>query len=308
FQEKFNVTSYNAMSFAIITIQAFAGWWINGFIVSVLCVSWMKKKIFNSNEKIVLVLGCCRFVDFCITWVYSFLSIIYPHCIYVHPMSQIFSSITSFLHSINVWVSACLCVFYCIKIANFQHTFFIYLKIKIDRVVPWMLFGSGLLALVMAVFSYDVSDRAIFKNINSTAAKIIGTLSVGTDEHIFIMFLISAFVLTTAFVVVIFSTLLLLFSLWRHKHRMQANSMRNFNMDAHIKAIKSILFFFCIYSISFTGFILMLFYATKREYLQLFFISIFQPALAVCHSLILIFSNPKLEKTLRRTLSCFKLK
>ncbi|KFV70981.1 Taste receptor type 2 member 9, partial [Dryobates pubescens] len=300
--EKLNVTSHDAMAFVIITLQTFAGMWINGFIVSVLCVAWVKKNIFNSIEKILLFLGCCRFVDLCITWVYSFMSVIYPHCFYVHPIPQIFSAILGFFNSSNVWVSACLCVFYCIKIANFQHNFFIYLKIKIDRMVPWMLFASVLLALVMAVFSYDITDRAVFKNLNSTAAKIFGTLSVRTDEHIFLMFLISAFALTTAFMVVVFSTLLLLFSLWRHKRRMQANSMRNLNMDAHIKAIKTILFFTCIYSINFTGFILLLLYGTKREYLQIFFVSIFQHALSVFHSLILIFSNPKLKKALLRTL------
>ncbi|NXF96722.1 TA2R9 protein, partial [Eubucco bourcierii] len=306
--EKFNVTSYDAMAFVIITIQAFAGLWINGFIVCVLCVAWVKKKSFNSNEKILLVLGCCRFGESCITWVYAFLKLIYAQCFDVNPIPQMFAAILSFFNSSNLWVSACLCVFYCIKIANFQYTFFIHLKGKIDRIVPRLLFGSLLVALSMALLGYHVSDRAVFKNFNSTSTNILGTLSVRTEEYVFLMFLISTFVLTTAFTVAIFSTFLLLSSLWRHKRRMQANSMKNLNMDAHIKAIKSILFFICIYSINFTGFLLLLFYVRKKKYLQMFFMSLFQHSLPVAHSLILIFSNPKLEKTLLRTLTCFKLK
>ncbi|NXX49919.1 TA2R9 protein, partial [Tricholaema leucomelas] len=307
-QEKFNVTSYDAMAFVVITLQTLAGMWINGFIVSVLCVSWVKKRLFNSNEKILLLLGSLRFGDLCISWVYSFTSMIYPQCYYVYPIPQIFASIIRFLDSSNVWASACLCVFYCLKIANFQHTFFIYLKGKIDRIVPWLLFGSVLLALVMGILGFDTTDRPIFENFNSTDIIILGTLSVRTDGHSFLMLSISVFISTTAFMVAIFSTLLLLFSLWRHKCRMQANSMRNLNMDAHIKAIKSILFFIFIYSINFIGFILILIDATKKKYLPILFVLILQYALPVVHSLVLIFSNTNLEKTLLRTLPWCKWK
>ncbi|KFV70989.1 Taste receptor type 2 member 8, partial [Dryobates pubescens] len=297
-----SVTPYNAMAFVNITLQTFAGLWINGFIVSVLCVAWVKKKIFNSNNKILLFLGCCRFGDLCITWVFSFLSIIYPQCFYVHPMPQMFSSIRTFLYFCNLWVSACLCGFYCIKIANFRLTFFIYLKIKIDRMVPWLFLVSVLFALVMGILDYDITYTAIVKNLNSTTLKNFWAASVKIDEHLHTMFLIIGFTLTTMFTVVICFALLLLFSLWRHKCRMQANSMRNLSMDVHIKAIKSILSFIFLYSISFTGSILSLIHANKMETLLMFFILIFQYALPVTHSLILIFSNPKLEKTFLRTL------
>ncbi|XP_064002812.1 taste receptor type 2 member 40-like [Pogoniulus pusillus] len=306
-QEKFNVTSYDAMAFAITTIQAFAGLWINGFIVCVLCVARVNKKIFNSSEKILLVLGCCRFGESCFTWVYSFLTLIYAQCFYVHPMPQMFAAILSFFHSSNMWASASLCGFYCVKIANFQHTFFIYLKRKTDRMVPWLLFGSLLVSLSMAFVGYYTTDRD-FKISSSTATKHLGILSFTRDGLIFLLFLISGFESSTAFIAAIFSALLLLSSLWRHKCRMQANSMRNLNVDAHIKAIKSILFFICIYSINFTGFLLLVFYFGKKEHLRMFFMSLFQHALPVAHSLVLIFSNPNLEKTLLRTLTCFKLR
>ncbi|NXX49918.1 TA2R9 protein, partial [Tricholaema leucomelas] len=306
-RETFNVTSYDAVAFGITSIQAIAGLWINGFIVCVLCVAWVKKKLFNSSEKILLFLGCCRFGESCVTWVYSFLTLIYAQCFYLHPMPQMFAALLSFSNSSNTWASACLCGFYCVKIANFQHTFFIYLKGKIDRIVPWLLFGSVLVSLSMALLGYNVTDRHL-KISGSTAAIILGLPSFTRDGHIFLLFLIGASISTTAFTAAIISTLLLLSSLWRHKCRMQANSMRNLNVDAHIKAIKSILFFICIYSINFSGFLLLLFYVGKKVHLRMFFMSLFQHALPVAHSLILIFSNPKLEKSLLRTLTCFKLK
>ncbi|NXK11879.1 T2R40 protein, partial [Herpetotheres cachinnans] len=308
-QDKRNVTSQDVVALVIITLQAFAGMWINFFIISVLCIAWVKKKSFNSNEKIVLYLGCSRFWHLCITWVYFFLSIIYPWSFYVHPIPQLFAALQSFSHSSDVWVSAWLCVFYCIKIANFRHIFFIYLKAKIDRMVPWLLLGFVLLSLFLCILVYNITDSAPcnYRN-NSTTPGNVWKLSVRMDEHFFPLFLISGFGLVTAFMAVIFSALLLLFSLWKHKRKMETNSVKNLSMDAHMKAIKSVLSFFFLYSINFTGFMLTIIYAMKEEHPVKFLILIFQCALPAVHSLVLIFSNPKLEKTLRRTLPCVKCK
>ncbi|NXC74376.1 TA2R9 protein, partial [Anhinga anhinga] len=307
-QDQFNATSYDVMATVIITLQAFAGMWINTFIVSVLCISWVKKKSFNSNEKILLLLGCSRFWYLCITWVYFFLSINYPWCFYVQPIPQLFAAIQSFLNSSNLWVSACLCVFYCIKIGNFRHIFFIYLKVKVDRIVPWLLLGSVLLSLVICILVYNISNEVPCNNLNSTTLGNFWKLSARVDKHFFPIFFISGFVFATAFMAVMFSTLPLLLSLWRHKRKMQTNSVKNLSMDAHIKAMKSVLSFFLIYSINFACLILTLIYATKKENPVMFLILVFQYAFPAVHSLILIFSNPKLKKTLLRTLSCVKCK
>ncbi|NXT47569.1 TA2R9 protein, partial [Pluvianellus socialis] len=306
--EKCNVTSYDIMAVIIISVESFAGMWINAFIVFVLCLAWAKKKSFNSNEKIVLFLGCCRFWYLCITWVYFFLSILYPWFFYVHPIPQLFGSVQSFLNCSNLWVSACLCVFYCIKIANFRHIFFNYLKVKIDRIVPWLLLGSMLLSLVVCILVYDITNEACCNNLNSTARGNFWKRSIRMDEHFFPVFFITGFGFATAFMAVIFSALLLVFSLWRHKCKMQTNSGKNLNMDAHIKAMKYILYFFLIYSINFICLVLTLVYATKKVNPVVFLILVFQYAFPAVHSLILIFSNPKLEMTLLRTLSCMKCK
>ncbi|XP_010305529.2 taste receptor type 2 member 9 [Balearica regulorum gibbericeps] len=307
-QPKFNATSYDTMATIIVTLQAFAGMWINAFIVCVLCITWVKKKSFNSNEKILLFLGCSRFWYLCITWVYTIFSIIYPWCFYVHPIPQIFVAIQSFLNCSNLWVSACLCVFYCIKIANFRHNFFIYLKVRIDRMVPWLLLASVLLSLIICILVFDLTNEVRGNILNSTTPGNFWELSVKTDDHLFATFFISGFGFATAFLTVICSALLLLFSLWRHKRKMQTKSAKNLSVDAHMKAMKSILSFSFIYSINFMCLVLTLIYSTKKENPVLFLILVFQYVFPVVHSLTLIFSNPKLEKTLLKILSCVKCK
>ncbi|XP_071403859.1 taste receptor type 2 member 7-like [Pithys albifrons albifrons] len=256
-----NVTAYRATVVAIVTFEAFAGMWINAFIIFVICMAWVKKKTLNSNEKILLLLGCSRFWYLCISSLYYFLSVIHPNYLYVHPTFQLILSIQSFLNYSHLWVSVCLCVFYCIKIASFQNSFFIYLKVKIDRMVPWLLLGSELFSLVIGILVYEITDKAFNKNLSYTCQGSIWKASIRVNEHFFPVFFITGFGFVTSFMAVIFSDLLLLFSLWRHKHNMQTNSMKGLSVDAHIKAMKSILSFLVMYSINFVFLILTLSYS-----------------------------------------------
>ncbi|NXI81803.1 T2R40 protein, partial [Rhipidura dahli] len=303
-----NVTAYGATAVAIISLEAFAGMWINAFLVCVICTAWVKKKTLNSNEKILLLLGCSRFCYLGISWVYSFLSAIYPYYLYVHHILQLLQGAYSFLNSSNFWVSACLCGFYCIKIANFRNSCFIYLKVNIDRIVPWLLLGSEIFSLVIGIFVYDIIDKAVCKNLNFTCQGRFWKATIRIEEHFYPLHFLTGFVYTTAFMAVIFSAVFLLFSLWRHKHKMQTNSMNSLSVDAHIRAMKSILSFFLMYSINFMSLILTLISLTKHLNQVIFLVNLIQHAFPGVHSLILIFSNPKLEKTLLRILSCFKCK
>ncbi|NXP31311.1 TA2R7 protein, partial [Leiothrix lutea] len=301
-----NVTSYGDTTVAIITLEAFAGMWINAFILCVLCIGWVKKKTLNSNEKILLLLGCSRISDFCFSWVYHFLSVIYPNYLYIRPIFQPLTFFANFFNYSSLWVSACLCAFYCIKIANFRNRFFIYLKVKIDRMVPWLLLGSVLSALAMDVANYDFNESMKRNNLTFTCLGNIWEAAIRMDKHFFSSSFLVVFGYAASFMAVILSALFLLFSLWRHKRKMQTNSMKDLSVDAHIRAMKSILSFFIMYSINFVCLILTVIYSMKNENAMTRLISIYLYAFPGVHSLILIFSNPKLEKALLKILSCVK--
>ncbi|NWZ44518.1 TA2R9 protein, partial [Brachypodius atriceps] len=297
-----NVTSYGATTVAIITLEVFAGMWINAFIIGVLCIGWIKKKTLNCNEKILLLLGCSRFCSLCFSWAYSFLSFIFPSYLYVRPILQLAVFFQAFFDHCNIWVSACLCVFYCIKIANFRNRFFIYLKVKIDRMVLWLLLGSGILALAIGIVAYDVADKPHCNNRNSTGQGNFGLENIKMDKHFFPSFFLAGFGYAASFMAVIFAAVFLLFSLWKHKCKMQTNSMKDLSMDAHIRAMKSIASFLVMYSINFVCLVLKMVYVTKKGSYMTILIVVFQYTFPGLHSLILIFSNPKLEKALLKIL------
>uniref|UniRef100_A0A8C9NN00 Taste receptor type 2 n=1 Tax=Serinus canaria TaxID=9135 RepID=A0A8C9NN00_SERCA len=295
---------------AIITLEVFAGMWINAFIVCVLCIAWVKKKTLNSNEKILLLLGCSRFWYLCLSWIYVFVSNIFPYFLLVHPIFQLLQGSYCFFNCSNLWVSACLCVFYCIKIANFRNRFFVYLKVKIDRMVPWLLLGIVIFSLIFGILAYESIDKAVCKSLNFTCQERFWKATIGIEEHFFPLYFITGFLSTTSFMAVIFAALFLLFSLWRHKCKMQTNSMNSLNMDAHIRAMKSIFSFLVMYSINFIFLILTLIYSMeyRNHFIVIYLANLIQHAYPGVHSLILIFSNPKLEKTLLRIVSCVKCK
>ncbi|XP_057245142.1 taste receptor type 2 member 40-like [Malurus melanocephalus] len=299
-----NVTSVSATTLAIITLETFPGMWINAFIVFVISTAWVKRKTLNSNEKILLLLGCSRFCFLCSSWIFSFLSILYPDYLYVHPIFQALIIITGFFNCSDLCVSTCLSVFYCIKIANFRNSCFIGLKVKIDKIVPWLLFGSQIFPMVIGILLYDITDKAQCNN--ATSLRNLGKLNMKMDEYFFPYYFITGLGFVTSLTAVISSALLLLFSLWRHKRNMQTNSMNSPSMDAHIKAMKSILSFLVMYSMNFITMIVTMIYSTKERKRETVLIFVFLYAFPGIHSLILIFSNPKLVKTLFSILMCVK--
>ncbi|NXX29995.1 TA2R9 protein, partial [Nicator chloris] len=300
--EQYNVTSYGATTVAILTLEAFVGMWINAFILCVLCIGWIKKKTLNLNEKILLLLGSSRFFSLCFSWAYSFLSFIFPNYLYVHLILQLAVFLDSFFNQCNLWFSACLCGFYCIKIANFRNRFFIYLKVKIDWIVLWLLLGSGILALAVGIIAYDIADKPHCNNQNSTRRGTFGKANIKMDNYFFPSFFLAGFLYAASFMAVIFSAVFLLLSLWRHKCNMQTNSMKDLSMEAHIRAMKSIFSFLVMYGINFVCLVLKMVYVTKKGSFMAFLIVVFQYSFSGLHSLILIFSNPKLEKTLLKIL------
>ncbi|NXM01159.1 TA2R9 protein, partial [Tyrannus savana] len=299
-----NITSYDATSVAVVTFVAFAGMWINAFIIFVICIAWVKKNSVNSNEKILLLLGSSRLWYLFILWLYNFLLIMYRNYLYVYPIFQLLVVAQRFFNFFELSVSACLSVFYCIKIANFRNSFFFYLKVKIDRMVPWLLLGSVFFSLVIGILFYEITDKPLCNN--STGRENLWKFKIKIDEQFFPIYFITGFGYATSFMAVILSVLLLLFSLWRHKRNMQTNSMKDLSMDAHIKAMKSILSFFVMYSINIISLIVTMIYSAEGKSVMMFLIYVFLYAFPGVHSLILIFSNPKLKNTLLRILPCVK--
>ncbi|OXB53896.1 hypothetical protein ASZ78_001390 [Callipepla squamata] len=301
-QQGHNATSNSTASVAVFTLQALAGMCINAFIVATSCTVWLRKKSLSSSEKIMQLLGCFRFMYMCSAWIYIILSTLFPEHHFGMAIIFTFAIFPTFLYYSDLWTSACLYAFYCLKIANFRHHLFIYLKARADRIVPWMLLSSVVMSLVNCSPFFKIIDVVNNASINSTSLETVRRVNEELRKYFITVFFVSTSGFSMAFLIVTTSAFLLFFSLCRHKHKMQTSSASSLSMEAHIKAMKSLLSFFFSYTVNYIILILSQYYSSKKN-LSLAF-SALQYSFPVIHSLILICSSPRLARIALRILPC----
>uniref|UniRef100_A0A8C0H4B7 Taste receptor type 2 n=1 Tax=Chelonoidis abingdonii TaxID=106734 RepID=A0A8C0H4B7_CHEAB len=295
-----DITKSGIIVLVILACEAFVGMWINSFIVTVNCVERVKQRYLSSTDNILAVLAFLRVCFLVKTMLQTFCSTVYPEIYYLKSVFQVFRALTWFFNSSNQWFAACLCVFYCVKIADFNHPLFICLKFKISRLVPWLLLGSVLLSLFSS-FPFLNSIYKIERNdFNSSLKRLYKVKNVTVETSVSHILSICGIGFSMAFTIFMVSAFLLLFSLWRHTRQMQNNSssFRSPCTEAHIQAMKVIMSFFLINIVNFIALLILLTNIYEETAAASLACTIITDACPSVHSIILILSNPKLKKTL----------
>ncbi|KAM7030927.1 taste receptor type 2 member 40-like [Passerculus sandwichensis] len=292
------MTSFALLCLSIAIIECMAGILGNGIILAASSSSSIGSKIWLPYDMIMISLSLSKITLQCWIILDLFLTIFCePSCF----EENIFGFIKTgymFLNYSSLWFGAWLSVFYCIKVASFTQSFFIWLKLRIARLMPWMLLTSWLCSFTAAIpFAWDVYSE----HENITAPSSMTNSSAWTttrkDSSGLIMLLYNVGVALPLTLSVV-SSVLLIRSLWIHTRHMQNNAsgFRDPSLEAHMKAIKSIcslLIFYVTYFIAFTFLLYNLFlrFSTPK--------SICIAVMAACptaHTLVLIWSNPKFQE------------
>ncbi|XP_069068714.1 taste receptor type 2 member 9-like [Pleurodeles waltl] len=138
----------------------------------------------------------------------------------------------------NFWFTACLCAFYCVKIVDFNHRVFFWLKLRISKLVPWMLLGSLMWSLALILPGHWSSSA-----VNSTRSNIT-TLptSMSVEENLKEPYVLVGTILCFCIPLMlgIASITLILTSLFRHTRRMKENasSCSKPRLSAHFGAAR----------------------------------------------------------------------
>ncbi|KAG6934045.1 taste 2 receptor member 7 [Chelydra serpentina] len=295
----------------ILAIELSAGVVTNGYIVGVNCIDWVKSRTLTSYDKIITSLAFSRFcLQFLLT-LDSILTKVYPNIFDRFQTLQPYLVIWMFINQVTLCFASCLSVFYCVKIATFNQTLFSWLKLRLSKLVPWLLLGSMLYCLVITVaftlFSYSYW---VFSH-NST-----DHLSNNKKSLLEFTFLIHSVGSIFPLIIFIASSVLLIISLCRHIRKMNFNSdlnpnFRNPSMDAHLRALKSVVSFFILYNIYYVASTFSVgnpsCFGDEWKYMVCIFIAATYPSV---HSIILILGNPKFKlasgKILHSANSCFR--
>ncbi|XP_075451206.1 taste receptor type 2 member 40-like [Ascaphus truei] len=205
-----------------------------------------------------------------------------------------------FVNFSSLWFATVLCVYYCVKITNYNHFLFIYVKVRINKLVPWLLLASLLTSLASSLpfgwyafnLNYSNSTNNLLKN--STVQDII-VVEYYTNQYI--MYGLGSSLPFTIFCV---ATFLLIKSLWMHTRQMRSSGMgiRSPSLDTHFRVVKSMVFFLFLNIIFFTSMNVIFSRVLTLRSPWFIFLYILTSAYPFLHSAVLIFCNKKLKQTL----------
>lgn len=206
----------------------------------------------------------------------------------------------------GLWLTTCLSLLYCSKIVRFSHTILLCLASWISRKVPQMLLGAMFFSSICTLLCLgDFFSRPDFAFttmlfINNTEPNLqIAELNF---YHSFIFCILGSI---PPFLLFLVSSGVLIVSLGRHMRTMKVKTKDSCDpsLEAHIKALRSLVSFFCLYVVSFCAALisvpLLMLWHNKIG------VMICVGILAACpsiHAAILISSNAKLRRAVETTL------
>ncbi|NXV47846.1 T2R40 protein, partial [Uria aalge] len=272
-------------------------------VLTVSSTSCIRSKILSSYDMIIIFLSLSRL--FLQSWLMLdlFLSLFCEASYYQEYLFVIFKTVFMFLSYSSLWF-AWLSAFYCIKVASFTQSIFIWLKQRISSLMPWMLTASSLFSFATSLpFAWDVYNVQD----NITAPLTMTNSSerrVTMKDKAFLLILLCNTGIALPLILFGFSSVLLIRSLSIHTRQMKNNAtgFRDPSLEAHIGAIKSVFSF-------------LIFYVTYFISLFLILSNIFLPfstgeivcvvVMVACpagHFMVLIWSTPKFREVPARIL------
>ncbi|XP_060615703.2 taste receptor type 2 member 10-like [Anolis sagrei] len=205
-----------------------------------------------------------------------------------------------FFDMISHWCATWLNVFYCVKVANVANPIFLWLKARINVLVPRLLGLSIAIFMVTCLPSLvDYFGHTKWCNLTETLLENASQGGVcSTPDSFFIPIQLSFYVINSCLSTI--SIILLLISLWRHTRNLKKSGVgvKDLNTQVHIKVMAFLLFWFLF---NFVDFVALLVYSglaiwTDDGTVHDLHIGIWLSVFPSAHSIILILNNPKMKE------------
>ncbi|XP_077780862.1 taste receptor type 2 member 40-like [Podarcis muralis] len=297
--------SSQIIAFLVVVIDmALCGFISNSFITAVMVAEWAKCRTLDAKEQLLLSMGTssiCATVLMIPAITTYYLKLEFNHI--TMRMIHVFVSCVIFF---RYWLLAWFCVFYCIKIVNGTHSLFLWCKLRISHLVPWLLAVSLAASLLFSVYAF----HNISVQHQSTTTANVTNMTQGhswleTGSSLQLFFLITGS--SCPLLVTLLCSIMVVASLCRHIYNMTGKgaSFRSRQTEAHIKAAGTVLSFLIIYVAFYMAHLLIVFrYFEKSE--QRFgsiMCSVVQVMCPSAHGILLVFVNPKLKQAATQILS-----
>uniref|UniRef100_A0A803TUH0 Taste receptor type 2 n=1 Tax=Anolis carolinensis TaxID=28377 RepID=A0A803TUH0_ANOCA len=260
----------------------------NGFIMAVNGLQWLQNRKIILCDFLLTSASTYRFIMQLTLLLYNIFYYIPEniHCIY--RIDLLFFS-WMFSNMISYWCATWLSVFYCVKVANFANPLFLWLKTRINMLVP------RLLGLSIAVFTVsclpsivDYFGQTKWDNLTEILQENTSQRNICDIPHMtFLPIQLSFYVINLCLSTI--AIILLLASLCKHIRNLKKSGVgiKDLSTQVHIKVMTFLLL--CRFAYTFNG--------------KSFLFDIHLTTFPSAHTIILILTNPKLKALLIRTLN-----
>uniref|UniRef100_A0A8D1QMZ8 Taste receptor type 2 n=1 Tax=Sus scrofa TaxID=9823 RepID=A0A8D1QMZ8_PIG len=277
----------------------------NAFIGLVNFMDWIKNRKICSIDLILTSLAISRISLLCIILLDCLILVLHPDVYAAGKQMRIIDYLWTLTNHLTVWFATCLSIFYFLKIANFIHPLFLWMRWRIDSAIPRILLGCLALSVFISLpVTRNLDDD--FRRCVKIKVKMNLTLRCRVNKAQYASIKIYLNLLTLLpFSVSLISFLLLILSLWRHTRRMQFNATgyRDPSIEAHVKAMRAVTSFLLLFIAYYLAYLV----ATSSYFMPETELAVIVGELIalICpsiHSVILILENKKLRKACLRVL------
>ncbi|XP_072273004.1 taste receptor type 2 member 9-like [Pyxicephalus adspersus] len=311
------------VGFIFAIVECVLGVLLNFYIIALNVADWRRGLPLSLCDKILVLMAINNIGLQCDMNICTFLYIVFPEMV---QYPKIYSPISVFLvfqFYFSFWITAALCIFYCLRIVSFKIHFFMHLKANITHVVTKFLIVSGVGSFVFSLLSVweinikrsiitgNVTSDLLTMDSNMKVSSITGNVSaipwmIDTSIEMREIYKYLTIVLGCClpFILTILSIILTLTSLWTHTCSMKNNSSGFCipRLDAHIRAARIMLLLTILYAIFYLSEVSLLASSlsieSTWELLSLFFVLIYPTT----QSSIVILGNSKLCPTFLKSL------
>uniref|UniRef100_A0A670K7M0 Taste receptor type 2 n=1 Tax=Podarcis muralis TaxID=64176 RepID=A0A670K7M0_PODMU len=288
----------------ILAIEFTAAFLGNGFIIAVKGQKWLQNRKMAPCDFLLTGLSTSRIM---LQLTVMINNILYYSLLekYMHSfMMDIGSFCWMFSSHVSLWCATWLNIFYCVKVTNFPHHLFLWLKLRIDVLAPRLL---GMVIITLMLFS--VPPTILYFE-NKKLCNLSGTLtqnaSLSKDcyDPLFVFRTPQLCSLCMSFILSVAASMVLLISLWRHRKNLKKSGsvIKDLSTQVYHNVMKSMLFSLLVditYFVSLLIPVVRFFsYGTSGQLL----FDIVLSAVPSAHTMILILSNPKLKEILMHIL------
>ncbi|XP_010182808.1 PREDICTED: taste receptor type 2 member 8-like [Mesitornis unicolor] len=294
------------VSISIMTIEIVVGFIGNGFITAVNIINWIKSKKISSADMILIFLSTSRFI-LQVTVMMHIHNLYFVDELTFASLSKAFETVWMFVNHGSLWFSSWLYVLYCVKIINVTQWLLLQIKLRIARMVLWLLLGSLVISFGTSFPLLWIRHSTYFCNSTGSCRENSTAYSTGWDNSYFNPLLLHFVGCIFPLVLSVLASALLIISLWRHTKKMQCyiDTFRDPLTDVHLTAIKSIISFLILYLSSFVAQILLML-SSQKDTVKIAVCLVVTGAYPSIHSIILIIVNSKLKLAFRILCQSFK--